>query len=288
MNQGGKSRVSRGTVVPFTKMQALGNDFIVIDARKGPLAPTPFAFLSKKLCYRRFGIGADQMLVLENSKTADYKMLIFNADGSEVEMCGNGIRCLAKYIWDRGLSRKKVLSIETLAGIIKPAMAGDGMVRVDMGRPVLSPKLIPVNMEGEAVIDRPLQIEDRKFLITCISMGNPHAVIFVDSVADFPVSYYGPKVENHPLFPRRTNVEFVEVINGNEIGMRVWERGTGETLACGTGASAAAVAANLKGLTGKKVTVHLTGGDLFIEWAADNHVYMTGPAEEVFVGEIKG
>jgi diaminopimelate epimerase len=270
----------------FTKMHALGNDFILIDARSAGIKKP--SELSKRLCKRRFGVGADQMLLLEKSKSADFKMRIFNSDGSEVEMCGNGIRCLARYIWDRGLSRKKTLDIETPAGIIRPAKSGD-MVRVDMGEPILEAKDIPVKAKGD-VIDLPLRIGDKTFNITCVSMGNPHAVVFMDKAEDlerFPVGLYGSAVETHKMFPKRTNVEFVEVIGKSEIRMRVWERGAGETPACGTGASAAAVASSLKGLTGKRVTVHLDGGDLQIEWENDNRVYMTGPAEEVFLGEIK-
>ncbi|MFA4919747.1 MAG: diaminopimelate epimerase [Thermodesulfovibrionales bacterium] len=304
--------------INFTKMHGLGNDFILIDcttqafSAQSPHSPqrirlsaeatrrgerSALSNLSKNLCHRRFGIGADQILLLYPSRTADFRMRIFNADGSEVEMCGNGIRCLAKYIWSRRLSGKAILNIETPAGIIKPQKKGK-LVRVDMGEPVFEPEKIPVKIsqksevrsqksEKNIIIDYPLKIEDREFKITCVSMGNPHAVIFIDNVADFPVTYYGPLLEKHKLFPKKTNVEFIEALNSSEIKMRVWERGSGETMACGTGASAAAVASNLKGLTGKNVTVRLTGGDLFIEWAENNHVYMTGPAVEVFTGEIK-
>jgi diaminopimelate epimerase len=267
----------------FTKMQALGNDFIVLDSRGRELRE-PGA-LARRLCRRRFGIGADQMLVLTESRKADFRMLIYNADGGEVEMCGNGIRCLAKYIWERGLSDKDTLDIETAAGTIRPGKAGE-MVRVDMGAPVLEGRDIPVDLDGP-VLDHPLPVEDKLFLVNCVSMGNPHAVIFIDNLGGLPLSYYGPRIESHPLFPRRTNVEFVEVLGPGEISMRVWERGAGETLACGTGAAAAAVASALKGLTGRAVTVHLEGGDLLVQWAEDGHVYMTGPAEEVFEGEIK-
>ncbi len=266
-------------------MHGLGNDFILVDCRDTELSGLPQ--LAERLCHRRFGIGADQLLLLYPSGVADFMMRIFNPDGSEVEMCGNGIRCLAKYIWERGLSEKEIIAVETRAGIIKPQKA-DGLVRVDMGEPVFEPKKIPLNIDGgsKPVVDYPLRTDDKEFRITCVSMGNPHAVIVVDNVANFPVAYFGPKIENHPFFPRRTNVEFIEVSNPSEILMRVWERGTGETMACGTGAAAVSVASNLKGLTGRKVTVHLTGGDLAIEWASDNHVYMTGPAVEVFTGEI--
>ncbi len=290
--------------IPFTKMHGIGNDFILIDNRV--LHASDLPELSKKLCQRRFGIGADQLLLLLDSAKADFGMSIFNADGSEVEMCGNGIRCLAKYIWDRGLSGKDVLEIETPAGIMKPEKRDD-MVRVDMGLPVLEPGKIPVSLPvpdqpasggvihsdvtedaRHAIVDYPLRIADREFMITCVSMGNPHAVIPVDDLADFDVTYYGPLVEHHALFPKRTNVEFIEVVGPAEIDMRVWERGAGETMACGTGASAVAVASHIRGMTGRSVTVHLPGGELMIEWQDNNHVYMTGPAVEVFQGIVEG
>ena len=270
----------------FTKMHGLGNDFVLIDCRDKAVNDqlTAVSDLSKRLCHRRFGIGADQVLLLYPSKIADFKMLIYNADGSEVEMCGNGIRCFAKYIWDRGLSGKDLLSVETAAGIIKPERAGQ-MVKVDMGEPVLEGRLIPVNIDG-MVKDFPLKIAGREFKITAISMGNPHAVIFVEDVDSVDVSVYGPLIENHVLFPKRTNVEFIEVLGPEKIKMRVWERGAGETMACGTGASAAGVAAFIKGHTGRLVNVALAGGELVIEWKEDNHVYMTGPAAEVFEGTV--
>ena len=284
-------------IINFTKMHGLGNDFILIDCLQHSFGPdrSTFGESAKKLCDRRFGVGADQILILDRSETADFKMLIFNADGSEVEMCGNGIRCLAKYVWDRKLSGKNVLAIETLAGIIKPEKAGE-MVKVDMGEPIFEPEKIPVHLlhplsliphPSGGIVDYPLQIADKEFKITCVSMGNTHAVIVVDDVAKFPVTYYGPMIEAHAIFPRKSNVEFIEIISGKEIKMRVWERGSGETMACGTGACAAAVASNVKGLTDGNVTVHLRGGDLLIERASDNHVYMTGPAVEVFEGIIR-
>jgi diaminopimelate epimerase len=278
----------------FTKMHGLGNDFILINCLQQtcPSGVEDLLAFSKRLCDRRFGIGADQILLLDRSGKADFRMRIFNADGSEVEMCGNGIRCLARYIWDQKLSEKVVLDIETLAGIIKPARSGD-MVRVDMGKPIFVPEKIPVNIISHLqspvsgpIVDYPLRIADREFKITCVSMGNPHAVIFLDDVAEFPVAYYGPMIETHSIFPKKTNVEFIQVLNGGEIQMRVWERGAGETMACGTGASAAAVASALKGLTGTTVTVHLTGGDLLIEQDANQHAYMTGPAVKVFEGLV--
>jgi diaminopimelate epimerase len=287
-------------------MHGLGNDFILIDCLRpvgSALEPPALSALAQKLCHRRFGIGADQLLLLYPSKVADFRMRIFNADGGEVEMCGNGIRCFAKYIWDRGLSDKNVIEVETMAGVMRPEKT-NGLVRVDMGKPVFEPEKIPVNISEKSevgslksdeelntqnvkpIIDYPLQIADRELKMTFVSMGNPHAVIVVDNVSEFPVAYYGPMIENHHLFPKRTNVEFVEVLNSSEMKMRVWERGSGETTACGTGASASAVASHLKGLTEKNVTVHLSGGDLFIEWAEDGHLYMTGPAVEVFAGEV--
>jgi diaminopimelate epimerase len=272
--------------IPFTKMHGLGNDFILIDCRE--ISPHDVSAVAQRLCHRRLGIGADQLLLLYPSMVADFRMRIVNADGSEVEMCGNGIRCFAKFIWDMGLSNKHIIRIETLAGIIKPEKS-DGLVKVDMGEPILDKDKIPVDLpeiQG-SIVDHPLVIDDTLFNITCVSMGNPHAVIVVENVSTFPVAYYGPMIENHHIFPKRTNVEFIEVLNPSEIKMRVWERGSGETMACGTGASAVAVASNLKSLTDKQVTIHLKGGDLFIEWSSDNHVSMTGPATEVFIGQIE-
>ncbi|MBI5847501.1 MAG: diaminopimelate epimerase [Nitrospirae bacterium] len=272
--------------LPFVKMHGIGNDFVVIDCRDKAVSDqlSDISDISRRLCDRRFGIGADQILLLQDSITADFRMSIYNADGSEVEMCGNGIRCFAKYIWDRHLSSKQVLEIETPSGIIRPEKAGD-MVRVDMGRPELEGRKIPVNLDG-IVKDYPLEVDDREFAITCVSMGNPHAVIVVDDADTFDVKRYGPQIETHALFPRKTNVEFIQVIDRQTIKMRVWERGSGETLACGTGASAVAVAANMKEIIDKKVTIKLPGGDLVIELHENGHVYMTGPAEEVFTGTI--
>lgn len=272
----------------FTKMHGLGNDFVVVDNRSSRLSKLPR--LSKSLCDRRFGIGADQLLLLEKSKRADFKMRIFNADGSEVEMCGNGIRCLAKYVWDRNLAGKRpnrgTLTVETLAGIIVPKESGS-LVEVDMGEPVLEAEKIPVALKGP-VIDHPLRLKRDSFRMTCVSMGNPHAVIVVRDVGSVPLQSWGPAIETNSLFPERTNVEFIQIVNSRNIRMRVWERGAGETLACGTGASAAGVAAVLLGLTKRRMTLHLPGGRLLIEWSAkDNHVYMTGPAEMVYEGVIE-
>lgn len=272
----------------FSKMHGLGNDFIVIDNRSSRLLKA--SQLARQLCNRRFGIGADQLLLLQKSRRADFKMRIFNADGSEVEMCGNGIRCLAKYIRDNKLAGRRqnpsTLTVETLAGIIIPKKSGD-LIEVDMGEPVLKGEKIPVTIKG-TVINHPLKLKKDKFKITCVSMGNPHAVIIVNDVSSVPLDSWGPAIENNAMFPENTNVEFIQIINNRNIKMRVWERGAGETLACGTGASAAGVASVLLGLTKRSVHVHLPGGKLLIEWnAEDNHVYMTGPAEKVYEGVIE-
>ncbi len=276
----------------FTKMHGLGNDFVVIDARY--LTGIDWRGLSGFLLNRRFGIGADQLLLIDNSFKADFRMRIFNPDGSEVEMCGNGIRCLARYIWERGLSDKSPLEIETLAGIIRPERIGD-MVRVDMGKPSLRPEEIPVaipELKGiEKIIDYPLQVKDRTFHITCVSMGNPHAVIMEEDLEHLDLSFYGPAIEHAPSFPKRINVEFVRRESQDTFRMRVWERGAGETLACGTGAVAVAVAMRLKGLGGLRQKIILPGGELLIEIIEEGseikRVYMTGPAQEVFRGEIE-
>ena len=268
----------------FTKMHGIGNDFIVMEHNEVG-STTDLSALAKRLCQRRFSVGADQVLLVCPSKIAEFKMRIFNADGTEVEMCGNGIRCFAKYLWDRGLSEKSVLSVETMAGVMFPEKSGD-MVRVDMGEPVLEPSKIPVSSK-EKIMNYPLDVHDQTFLVTCVSMGNPHTVVVLDDIETFPVEFYGPLIEHDSLFPKKTNVEFINISDRNNITMRVWERGAGETLACGTGASAAAVAAHLLGLTERKVTVRLRGGDLLIEWSGqNNHLYMTGPAEEVFEGIV--
>ncbi len=292
----------------FTKMHGLGNDFIIIESRS--LKSRRLSGLSKKLCDRRFGIGADQLLVLCDSRKADYRIRIFNADGSEVEMCGNGIRCVAKQIWESKLTparfrKSRVLSIETMAGIIYPEKSA-ALVKVDMGQPIFTPELIPVAISRKVklplprlslgihsgansrlIMNYPLKIRNKSFKITCLSMGNPHAVIVVKSTDSVAVDQYGPLIENHRLFPKRTNVEFIQIINKSNIKMRVWERGTGETLACGTGASAAGVASVLLGLVNRKMNLHLPGGKLSVQWSAkDNHVYMTGPAEKVFDGIV--
>ncbi len=264
-------------------MHGLGNDFIVLDCRKKDVPH--ISRTVKEISDRRLGVGFDQALILKKSRKADFRMDIYNNDGGRVEMCGNGIRCMANYIWRRRLSRESRLNIETRAGIIKPEKNGD-LVRVDMGEPVLEGRLIPTTAGG-MIIDRPLKIDGKVFSITCVSMGNPHCVIFVDDVGAFPVTTFGPMIEVNGFFPKKTNVEFVQVINKSRIKMRTWERGSGETPACGTGACASAVASSLKGFVGSAVSVVLKGGTLKIEWSKKNgHVYMTGPAVEVYTGEL--
>ncbi|MBF0464009.1 MAG: diaminopimelate epimerase [Nitrospirae bacterium] len=275
--------------VKFTKMHGLGNDFVLFDLINNKelmsITALQWSDLSRKLCDRRFGIGADQMLLLSEADNTDFSMRIFNCDGSEIEMCGNGIRCFAKYVWDSGLSEKETLSIETLAGIIKPKKAGI-MVSVDMGMPEFEGRKIPVDMDGK-VIDHSLDVEGSVFTINCVSMGNQHAVIFVDNTESYPVERDGRLLETNKFFPKRTNVEFIQVLRRDEIKMRVWERGAGETLACGTGACASVAASAYKGLTDKKVLVHLRGGELDITWdEVSGHIFMTGPAVTVFTGEI--
>lgn len=267
----------------FTKMQGLGNDFILLDDMAGGLKLAPEAV--RVLCDRHFGIGADGVITVSPSDRADLKMRIFNSDGSEAEMCGNGIRCFALLVRDRGLVPGPDLSVETLAGIIRPRIEGE-MVAVDMGEPEFDSEKIPVNLPGE-VIDYPVVFEGRKVSITCVSMGNPHCVIFYPPQASPPVTELGPVIETDPLFPEKTNVEFIRVRSRGELDFAVWERGAGVTLACGTGACAAVAAAARTGRTGREVLVHLPGGDLSIEWRQNNHIFMTGPAVEVFRGVIE-
>jgi len=272
--------------IKFWKMHGLGNDYVVIDNRDGKLDGKDPGKIAKKLCRRRFSVGADGLLLLCDSSVADVKMRIFNADGSEAEMCGNGIRCLAKYCFENNVTDRTELRIETLAGIKTVWLnVEDGTVRsvtVDMGSPILERPRIPMAGEGRC-IDEKIEVEGEKFRITCLSVGNPHCVIFVDDVDAFPVKTFGPKIENHPVFPNRTNVEFVEIMRNDEMKIRVWERGVGETFACGTGACAAVVAANLTGNASSKCTVHLLGGDLNIEYM-NNRILMCGAAEKSFEG----
>ena len=281
----------------FVKMQGAGNDFVLVDALKKPVKIG--AGLARDLCDRRFGVGADQILLLEPSKKADFKMRVMNPDGSEVEMCGNGIRCAALYAFETGRVKKKEMAVETLAGLIRPSLQGKGRVRVDMGEPVLEAEAIPTTGRGR-VIDHDFSFSPPSFgragervgsvnlEITAVSMGNPHCVVFVDDLDKTPVEDWGPVIETHPFFPKRVNVEFVQVKGPDAARVRVWERGAGITLACGTGACAVGVAGVLTGRFHRKVDLDLPGGTLAIEWAPDNHVFMTGPAAFVFNGIYKG
>ena len=272
-------------------MHGAGNDFVVIDGEKESFTEEQYPAISRNACDRNFGIGGDGIIVVLPSRVANFRMRMFNPDGSEAEMCGNGIRCFAKYIYDRKQHPDVIMTVETLGGIktLKLNTTGGKVqtVRVDMGEPRLTRAEIPMKGIGsDRVISEPLRVGGKKIDITCVSMGNPHCITFVDNVDNYPVEKIGSQIENHSSFPQRTNVEFIEVINQQEIKMRVWERGAAETLACGTGACASAVASMLNDKVSRKVTVHLRGGDLFIEWLGDNKVYMTGPAQEVFEGKI--
>ncbi|MHB0913232.1 MAG: diaminopimelate epimerase [Armatimonadota bacterium] len=271
----------------FIKAQGLGNDFVILDCLKRPLKDVDFEGLAVKVCDRHFGIGADGLILVLSSKVADYRMRIINSDGSEPEMCGNGIRCFARYLLNAKLGRTP-MAVETLAGIKNVEIVMDAACttgfRVNMGAPALSAGEIPVSGYDGQVTLQPLEVDGKTYEITCVSMGNPHCVVFTDSVDDIPLSEIGPKIETHPAFPKKTNVEFVEVVGPEEIKVRVWERGAGVTMACGTGACASVVAGVLAGKLEHRALVHLPGGDLEIEW--DGDVYMTGPAEEVFRGKI--
>ena len=273
----------------FTKMQGLGNDYVYVNCLKETIADPPA--LAKKISDRHFGVGSDGLIMINPSDKADFEMEMYNADGSRAEMCGNGIRCVAKYVYDYGLTDKTRISVETLAGIKYLDLTVENgkvsLVRVDMGRPILEPENIPVQAEGSRVVDEPLTVDGKEYRMTCVSMGNPHAVIFVDQdVRKLPLEQIGPSFESHERFPKRINTEFARVLDRRTVEMRVWERGSGETLACGTGTCATAVACVLNGLTEDEITVHLLGGDLYIKWDREKDtVYMTGPAETVFDGE---
>lgn len=278
------------TKLQFTKMQGLGNDYVYVDCTKKKLENA--SEVAVKVSDRHFGIGSDGLILINASNTADFEMEMYNADGSRGEMCGNGIRCVAKYVYDYGLTDQTHISVETLGGIkYLDLTVEEGrvrQVRVDMGRPMLCPAEIPVIANGESVIDMPIEVDGTEYRMTAVGMGNPHTVVFVEDVDGLEIEQIGPKFEHHPCFPNRVNTEFVKVLDRNIVKMRVWERGSGETLACGTGACAVAVACILNGLTENKVTVQLLGGDLLIEWDREaDKVYMTGPAEVVFDGEIE-
>lgn len=275
----------------FTKMHGIGNDYVYVNCFQEEVKNP--AEVSKYVSDRHFGIGSDGLILIKPSDVAEFKMDMYNADGSQGEMCGNGIRCVAKYVYDYGLTDKETISVETLAGIKHLELTIDAgkvaLVRVNMGSPELVPEKIPVIAEGERAINVPLEVKGNSYQMNCVSMGNPHCVIFMEEdVRNLNLEAIGPDFENHERFPKRINTEFVNVLDRQTLRMRVWERGSGETLACGTGACATAVAAMLNGHVEKEVTVHLLGGDLKIQWDDGNApVYMTGPAATVFDGIIE-
>ncbi|MCS7166874.1 MAG: diaminopimelate epimerase [Gemmatales bacterium] len=273
----------------FVKMHGCGNDYIFIDCFRQPIPRDPGA-LSRQMSDRHFGVGSDGLILICPSERADARMRMFNADGSEAEMCGNGIRCLAKYLYDHGLVSKRHLQIETGRGILELELhlhqGRVEQVTVDMGEPIFQPEEIPTTLPGCPPKDVPLSVQDRTFLVTSISMGNPHCIIYMGQLSDRVVLDYGPLIEKHAAFPRRVNVEFVQILSPEEVRIRVWERGSGETLACGTGACAVCVAGALTGRTKRRLLAHLLGGDLELYWSeTSNHVYLTGPAVEVFQGD---
>lgn len=273
----------------FTKMHGIGNDYVYVNCFEESVKNP--AEVSKFVSDRHFGIGSDGLILISPSAIADFRMNIYNADGSQAEMCGNGIRCVAKYVYDYGLTDKTEISVETLAGIkylrLQVENGKVASVEVNMGAPILEPKEIPVAVEESPVVNVPVEVKGKIYHMTCVSMGNPHAIIFMNNVKDLDIAAIGPYFENHTVFPKRTNTEFVEVLDRNTVNMRVWERGSDETLACGTGACATTVACILNDKTEDEVTVHLLGGDLKIRWDREaNQVYMTGPATVVFDGEI--
>ena len=276
------------STLPFRKLHGTANDFVYVDARGG--LPVDPAVLAPRICDRHRGVGADGLILLLDSTQADCRMRIFNADGSTAEMCGNGIRGFAKYVLDHGLVRADPLRVETDAGVKTVSVRRDGgavaSITVDMGPPEWDGRRIPVDADG-LVLERPLGVNGRSWTVSCVSMGNPHCVVFVDDPSALVLPEIGPAFERHPFFPRRVNTEFIGVESTERLRMRVWERGAGETLACGTGACAAAVVAARTGRTGRHVTVALPGGELESAWRDDDHVYMTGDAVEVFAGEIE-
>ncbi len=273
----------------FTKMHGIGNDYVYVNCLEETVSD-PSA-VARFVSDRHFGVGSDGLILICPSDKADFEMKMYNADGSRAAMCGNGIRCVGKYVHDRGLTEKETITIDTLAGVkVLNLTVEDGettSIRVDMGEPILTPAEIPVTGDGERFVEVPVDVEGLKVSITAVSMGNPHAVIFTEQVKDLDLKQIGPLFENHPLFPERTNTEFVEVLDPSTLNMRVWERGAGETLACGTGACATVVAGVLCGKCDREATVKLLGGDLSIQWdETSGHVFMTGPATFVFDGEI--
>ncbi len=277
-------------MIKFTKMQGLGNDYVYMDAIHQKIENE--SSLAQFVSNRHFGIGSDGLILICKSDVADFKMRMFNSDGSEAEMCGNGIRCVGKFVYDKGLTDKTTVTVETLAGIITLELnTKEGKVetvKVDMGEPILNPKEIPVISDEEPVKNLMLEAEGRKFKFTCVSMGNPHAITEVENTEKFDVEKYGKVLEVDKAFPNKTNVEFIQIVDKNHVKMRVWERGAGETLACGTGACATAVACYINGKTDRNVEVELLGGKLYIEWNEENnHIFMTGPAVTVFEGVLE-
>ncbi len=277
----------------FSKMEGLGNDFIILDDRDRHIEKKmTYPKLAQKLCSRRFGIGADGIILTQASDDHDMKFSIYNCDGSEAQMCGNGMRCFAKYLYEKNVISQKSIRVDTKAGTIIPKVVTDSnnivtSVRVDMGEPITKCRDIPFKSDNDVALEEPLDIQDYRFKVTTVSMGNPHAVIFVDGYDDIDIEKIGPEIETSERFPEKTNVEFIQVINENELNMKVWERGTGITLACGTGACASLVASHMTKRTSNKAVVHLAGGDLEIEWnKQDNHIYKTGPANLVFQGSV--
>lgn len=274
----------------FVKAQGTGNDFIIVDDLQGKLNNFDLASLATRMCNRNFGIGADGLILIMPSDIADYRMRIMNSDGSEAEMCGNGIRCFGRYLFDRGIANE-LMTVETLAGIKTVDVITNGSqvtgFTVSMGVPHLNAKDIPVDGYDGKVISRPIDIEGSRFNITCVSMGNPHCVIFVDAVDAVPLEELGPKIETNAIFPKKINVEFAQVLNKDEVKVRVWERGAGITLACGTGACATVVAGVLNDKLDRQAIVRLPGGSLRIDWDETGELYMTGPAEEVFTGRFR-
>lgn len=276
----------------FTKLQGCGNDYVYVDGSRENILQQEKPELVRKLSDRHFGIGGDGVIFINPSKEADFEMEMYNADGTRAEMCGNGIRCVAKFVYDKGLTDKTCITVisggkvKTLDLTVKEGKVA--LVKVNMGAPELTAENVPVISQKEQVVNEPITVQGKEFRMTCISVGNPHAVVFLDDVQNLDIEAIGPYFENHPCFPNRTNTEFVKVLDRHTVEMRVWERGSGETLACGTGACATAVACVLNGLTEEKVTVKLLGGDLEIEWnRKENLVYMTGPAVTVFEGEVE-
>jgi diaminopimelate epimerase len=272
----------------FTKMEGCGNDYLYVNAFSEKL-PADLAALSRRISDRHFGAGGDGLVVIAPSERADARMRMFNADGSEAEMCGNAIRCVGKYVYDRGIVKKDELTIETGRGVLplqlEVVQGTARRARVNMGAPILKSSEIPTTLPGDPPVKARLEVAGRSLEVTCVSMGNPHCITFVDDPTDEWVLGIGPQIEKHPAFPRKVNAEFIQILSPTEFQMRVWERGSGETLACGTGACAAAVAGALNGLLERRSVAHLRGGDLELEWSNEGDVFMTGPATEVFTGE---